>query len=233
MNPQQIQQAARDEALVPTTDRQFWFTVKKVKKSFFYQFAFADKNCQVNVELFCKILRICPRVPREEFVAPPFEESLLTFLIELRYKGQLNQLSGMFVDHMHQPWRTLATIINKCLSWKSSSNDRLRQSRVRILWGMFHKKNVDFVELIWEDFQYQIDYGQSKSRRREIMPYLRFTKIIINYFLSQHKSIPKRPGSYVNTIMDDGVFNRLKFVGKGEDYQVYGIVVPDTMLTDK
>ncbi|GKB81748.1 hypothetical protein Tco_0948643, partial [Tanacetum coccineum] len=64
----------------------------------------------------------------------------------------------MFVDYMHQPWRTLKAIINKCLSGKTSSNGRLRKSRIYILWGMLHKKNVNFIELIWEDFQYQIDF---------------------------------------------------------------------------
>ncbi|GKE31266.1 hypothetical protein Tco_1450588, partial [Tanacetum coccineum] len=33
----------------------------------------------------------------------------------------------MFMDHMHQPWRTLAAIINKCLSGKTTSNDKLRK----------------------------------------------------------------------------------------------------------
>nr|GEV10105.1 hypothetical protein [Tanacetum cinerariifolium] len=48
-----------------------------------------------------------------EFVETPSEEELLTFLIELGYKGLLDHLARMFVDHMHQPWRTLAAIINK------------------------------------------------------------------------------------------------------------------------
>ncbi|GKA43341.1 hypothetical protein Tco_0736065 [Tanacetum coccineum] len=98
---------------------------------------------------------------------------------------------------------------------------------------MFHGKNVDFAELIWKDFQYQIDYKKSKLRRREIMPYPRFTKIIINYFLSLHKSIPKGISSGLNTIKDDGVIQRLKFVNKGEDFQEYGRAIPDTMLTDE
>ncbi|GJR31445.1 hypothetical protein Tco_1107677 [Tanacetum coccineum] len=133
MNQQQIQQVVHDEALVPTVDRQFRLIVKKVKKSSFYEFDLDDKKCQVDVKLFRKILHIFPIVPKEEFVEPPSEESLLTFLIKVGYKGQLNQLSSMFLDHMHQPWRTLATIINKCLSGKTSSNDKLRLSRVGIL----------------------------------------------------------------------------------------------------
>ncbi|GJY27176.1 hypothetical protein Tco_0401902, partial [Tanacetum coccineum] len=94
-----------------------------------------DKKFQVDVEVFREILGICPRVPNEDFVTPPSEEDLLAFLIELGNKGPLDHLARMFVDHMHQPCRTLAIIINKSLSGKTSNNDRLRQSRVSILWG--------------------------------------------------------------------------------------------------
>ncbi|GJU75036.1 hypothetical protein Tco_1266441, partial [Tanacetum coccineum] len=65
------------------------------------------------------------------------------------------------------------------------------------------------------------------------MPYPRFTKIIVNYFLSQHKSLAKKKHSYINTIKGDGVLNRLKFVRTGEDFQEYGRDIPDTMLTDE
>ncbi|GKB19332.1 hypothetical protein Tco_0853255 [Tanacetum coccineum] len=188
--------------------QQFWFIIKKTKKTPFYEFGLADKKFSVDIELFRKILDICPRVPNEDFVAPPSEEDLLAFLNELGYKGPLDHLARMFVDHMHQPWRTLATIINKILSGKASSNDRLRQSRV--LWGMFYMKNVDYPELIWEDLTYQIDYRQEKLRRREIMLYPRFTKIIINHFLSLNPSIPKGPSSGLHTIKNDGVISTLK-----------------------
>ncbi|GKA26591.1 hypothetical protein Tco_0712700 [Tanacetum coccineum] len=42
-------------------------------------------------------------------------------------------------------------------------------------------------------------------RRREIMPYPRFTKIIINHFLSLNASIPKGPSSGLHIIKDDGI----------------------------
>ncbi|GKG43562.1 hypothetical protein Tco_0482655, partial [Tanacetum coccineum] len=56
--------------------------------------------------------------------------------------------------------------------------------------------------------------------------------LIINHFLSQHKSLAKLQHSYINTIKDDGVLNRLNFVRTGEDFQEYGRAIPDTMLTD-
>ncbi|GJT41549.1 hypothetical protein Tco_0941414 [Tanacetum coccineum] len=107
----------------------------KVNKTSFYEFDLDDKKCIVDVELFKKILCISLRVPNEDFIVPPSEESMITFLYELGYKDQIKKLASMFVDHMHQPWRTLAAIINKCLSGKTSSNDRLRKSRMDILWG--------------------------------------------------------------------------------------------------
>ncbi|GJR09062.1 hypothetical protein Tco_0791714 [Tanacetum coccineum] len=114
----------------------------------------------------------------------------------------------MFVDHMHQPWRTLAACINKCLSGKTASNDKLRKSRIDILWGMFYRENVDYPSLIWEDIAYQIDHKREKKSRRENMPYPRFTK-------------------------DDGVVSRLKFVRMGEDFQQYGLAIPATMLNNE
>nr|GFD39467.1 hypothetical protein [Tanacetum cinerariifolium] len=97
------------KAFTITTDvpnifmHQLWFTIKKIKKTHFYEFGLADKKFSSNVELFKKILDICPKVPNEDFVAPPSKEEMLTFLIELGYKGPLDHLSRMLVDHMHQP----------------------------------------------------------------------------------------------------------------------------------
>nr|GEU92868.1 retrotransposon protein, putative, unclassified [Tanacetum cinerariifolium] len=153
------------------------------------------------IEVFKKILNICPRVQGVVFAKTPYEESMLTFLIELGYKGQLKKLPSM-------------------------------KSKMDILWGMFHKENVDYPALIWENFQYQIDYKLAKLGRRKIMPYLRFTKLIINHFLSQHKSLAKLKHLYINTIKDDGVLNKLKFAKTGEEFQEYGRAIPDTMLNE-
>ncbi|GJU53376.1 retrovirus-related pol polyprotein from transposon TNT 1-94 [Tanacetum coccineum] len=95
--------------------------------------------------------------------------------------------------------------------------------------GIYHKANVDYAALIWEDLQYQIDYRQSKVKRRKIMPYPRFTKAIIHYFMSQHKSISKRQGSSYHTVDNDGILDRLKLINKGEEYQVYGNPIPSTL----
>ncbi|GKD71027.1 hypothetical protein Tco_1325117, partial [Tanacetum coccineum] len=113
------------------------------------------------------ILDICPIVEGVNFTDVPDNDTTFAFLIKLGYKGTLYKHNNMFVDHMHQPWRTLAAIINMCLSRKTASNDKLRKSRTNILWGMFYRENVDYPELIWEDLAFQIDHRKKKRSRRE------------------------------------------------------------------
>ncbi|GJT01797.1 hypothetical protein Tco_0822966 [Tanacetum coccineum] len=112
---------------------QFWYTIKKIQGTNSYEFVLANKRCVVDAEVFRKILDICPRVEGEEFTEVQDDDATLTFFIDLGYKGPLHEHTNMYVDHMHQPWRTLETIINKSLSKKTASNDRLRKFKIDIL----------------------------------------------------------------------------------------------------
>nr|GEX16691.1 copia protein [Tanacetum cinerariifolium] len=113
--------------------RQFWYTIKKVQDTDPYEFLLANKKCTINAEVFKTILNICPRVEGVDFNVVPDDKTTLTVLIDLGYKGPLNRHTNIFLDHMHPPSRTLAAIINKCLSRKTTSNDKLQKSRIDIL----------------------------------------------------------------------------------------------------
>ncbi|GJS59651.1 hypothetical protein Tco_0654435 [Tanacetum coccineum] len=67
------------------------------------------------------------------------------------------------LGQMHQPWRTFAAIINRCISRKTTGLDRLRESRAQILWDMYNKKNVDFVALLWKNCTCQDDNREISS----------------------------------------------------------------------
>nr|GEZ52570.1 hypothetical protein [Tanacetum cinerariifolium] len=53
-----------------------------------------------------------------------------------------------------------------CLSGKTFGLDMIRLSIAQILWGMYYNKNVDFVELLWEDFVFQIDNKDTKKQEK-------------------------------------------------------------------
>ncbi|GKC57961.1 hypothetical protein Tco_1085559 [Tanacetum coccineum] len=60
--------------------------------------------------------------------------------------------------------------------------------------GMYHKKNVDYAYLLWEDFLYQVE--NKNVKRSNEMYYNRFTKVIVNFFMTKDSSIPKRNRLY-------------------------------------
>ncbi|GJU54667.1 hypothetical protein Tco_1228381, partial [Tanacetum coccineum] len=92
---------------------QFWNTVTKVKDSSSYQFKLDNKKFRVNAEVFRDILQICPKLPDQPFDIPPStDEEIESFISELGYTGNIETLPELFIDHMHQPWRTFAVVIN-------------------------------------------------------------------------------------------------------------------------
>nr|GFB82308.1 hypothetical protein [Tanacetum cinerariifolium] len=72
------------------------------------------------------MLHICPRLPHQPFVEPPFEEEILAFLWILGHNRAIRRLTDVNINKLHQPWRLFAAIINKCLTGKSSGYDSLR-----------------------------------------------------------------------------------------------------------
>ncbi|GJV97078.1 hypothetical protein Tco_1548655 [Tanacetum coccineum] len=226
------QQPRSDEELVPIDDRQFWHTVAENTSTKTYHFMLDDQQFEVGAEVFRDAFQITPRLPNQNFVEPPPHDDLVSFIKQLGYPDSIDLISTMYIDKMYQPWRTFLTIINKCLTGKSTGLEQRRRSRIQILWGMVNNKNVDYADLIWEDFQYQIDCRQSNAKKKEVLPYPRFTKVIIDHILSKHNTLSKRPESWTHTIEYDAVVGKLRFVRKGEEHPKYGMSIPDVMMSD-
>nr|GEY67562.1 retrovirus-related Pol polyprotein from transposon TNT 1-94 [Tanacetum cinerariifolium] len=106
---------------------------------------------------------------------------------DIGYTRDITYLTNMNVDYLHQPWRAFATVINKFLSRKETRIYKIRLSLAQILWGMFYKKNIDYVYLLWEDFLFQIENKDAKKTNK--MSYPRFTKIIIDYFIHEKTQV--------------------------------------------
>ncbi|GJT92375.1 hypothetical protein Tco_1081220 [Tanacetum coccineum] len=124
-------------------------------------------------------------------------------------------------------------MINKCLIGKASGFDRPRLALLQVLWGMITNANVDYADLIWEDFKFQIDSRQISAKKKELLPFPRFTKLIIKYILSHHNNVSKRPQSYQHVMKLDAVIRNMKFVNKGEKDPIYGMAILKEMMSDE
>ncbi|GKB16053.1 hypothetical protein Tco_0849976 [Tanacetum coccineum] len=207
--------------------QEFWNTASYHKHTI--RFKMNKKSYSFDLDTFRNMLQICPKLPGQHFVDTPFEEDILAFMRELGYPGTIKFLSDVKVDLLPQPWRTFATIINKCLSGKVTGIDTLRLSRAQILWGLYHQENVDFVYLLWEDLVYQIE--NKESRKNKYLYYPRFTKVIINHFMSQDQSIPRRNKVDWHMANDDPILTTMRFIPQHEVVQKYGAILPDYLIT--
>ncbi|GJY93350.1 retrovirus-related pol polyprotein from transposon TNT 1-94 [Tanacetum coccineum] len=64
----------------------------------------------------------------------------------------LRNVSAMSVNALYKPWRVVLSMINMCLTGKTSGYDRPRHPVLQILWGITHRSNIDYAERIWEEF---------------------------------------------------------------------------------
>nr|GEU75873.1 hypothetical protein [Tanacetum cinerariifolium] len=122
-----------------------------------------NKKHIINLESFRDILHIFMRVHGQSFAEPPFKEEIFAFIHFLGHNATIRMLTDVNINKFYQPWRSFAAIINKCLTRKSSGYDSLRLSQAHILWGLYHKRNVDYTYLMWEDLVYQVELKNQKK----------------------------------------------------------------------
>ncbi|GKB51565.1 hypothetical protein Tco_0902318 [Tanacetum coccineum] len=82
-----------------------------------------------------------------------------------------------------------------------------------------------------EDLVYQIENKESK--RNKDMYYPRFTKVIINHFMSKDQSIPRRNKVDWHMARDDPILTTMRYISKHEIVQKYSAILPDTLTNQE
>nr|GFC77634.1 hypothetical protein [Tanacetum cinerariifolium] len=91
--------------------------------------------------------------------------------------------------------------------------------------------NIDYAFLIWEDFVYQVEHKNQKKSNK--MYYLRFTKVIIHYFMSKDLSSLRRNKVNWHYFRDDIIFLTIKVVSRHQNTQQYGAVLPIELTNEE
>nr|GEV71094.1 DNA-directed DNA polymerase [Tanacetum cinerariifolium] len=120
--------------------QEFWATATVHHHSI--RFKMDNRKRIINLEYFREMLHICPRLSGQTFDELLFEEEILAFCRFLGHSGEIRKLTDVNINKLHQPWRSFAVVINKCLSGKSTDYDSLRLSQAQILWGIYQRRMV-------------------------------------------------------------------------------------------
>nr|GEX41317.1 E-beta-farnesene synthase [Tanacetum cinerariifolium] len=81
-------------------------------------------NCYLDIER--DALQITPVNNNKAFSSPSSSDALINFVNDLGYPKVVRNLSNVVTNDMFQPWRALTTIINLCLTGKTSGFERPR-----------------------------------------------------------------------------------------------------------
>ncbi|GJT62798.1 hypothetical protein Tco_1006331 [Tanacetum coccineum] len=115
-------QIALDDALVAPANR-----LKIGKCNLRLSSDVISKEATFQVRQFFKF---CLKCGNKKFEEPPLEKEILAFLASLGHSGEIRKITDVNVNKLHQPWRSFAAIINKCLSGKPSY-DSLRLLKLK------------------------------------------------------------------------------------------------------
>ncbi|GKC34796.1 hypothetical protein Tco_1047180, partial [Tanacetum coccineum] len=108
--------------------------------------------------------------------------------------------------------------------------------------GVVKRAHIDYAERMWEEFTQSIhtfiedkknlaQHTQGKKKATLIViPSVRFTKLIIHHLQSKHKFHP-RPGSPLHLPNEEPVLGYLKFSAKGTKREVFGMPIPNNLIT--
>nr|GEV05580.1 retrovirus-related Pol polyprotein from transposon TNT 1-94 [Tanacetum cinerariifolium] len=105
----------------------------------------------------------------QAFTSPPSSDALINFVNELGYPKLARNLSNVVTNDMFQPWRALTTIINLCLTGKTSGFERPRDPVLQILWGhKFHPRPDSPLHLPYEEPVLGYLKFNTKGTKREV-----------------------------------------------------------------
>ncbi|GJS60673.1 hypothetical protein Tco_0655457 [Tanacetum coccineum] len=164
-------------------------------------------------------LQITPVNNNKAFSSPPTQDTLINFVNGLGYPKEVKHLSNVV------------------------TNDMPRAPVLQILWGVINRAHIDYAERMWEEFTQSIhtftedkknlaQHTQGKKKATLIViPSVRFTKLIIFHLQRKHKFHP-RPESPLHLPTEEPILGYLKFSAKGTKREVFGMPIPNELITD-
>nr|GEX27738.1 hypothetical protein [Tanacetum cinerariifolium] len=140
------------------------------------KFMLDKKELSLTLDDFMTIFHL-PQVAdnnHDSFVPPPsFYDMILFYKNHLGFTMEMKTPLSFKTTGLLQPWQTLCKIFSKCLTTRVTGWDQPPLLIMKMLYCFINNIHVDYAELLCEGICYSLLHSTS------LIPYLRFTKIII------------------------------------------------------
>ncbi|GJT61777.1 reverse transcriptase domain-containing protein [Tanacetum coccineum] len=106
------------------------------------------------------------------------------------------------------PWQTLCKIVSKCLTARVTGWDQPSLQIMQMLYCFVNNIHVDYAELLWEGLYYSLHHPTYS------IPYPRFTKIIVSYYMTIFHDILRRARDMYHKLQDDDIMKNIFNYGR-------------------
>ncbi|GJU60022.1 hypothetical protein Tco_1237788 [Tanacetum coccineum] len=207
---------------------QLWHTVKEDRSKYKLKFLLGTKELIMTVADFRQNFQL-PQATENNYAGfvdattfgqmVPFFRNILGFYLVLRSPSNFKSKG------LSQPLQTLCKIFSRCLTTQVTGHDQPLIQIMQMLYCFINNVHVDYAELLWEGLHYSLMHPTT------LIPYLRFTKIIVDHYMTEHLDISRRVhDNYHRVKKDDLVKNIFNF---GKNKEGTGMKIPDWMLIDE
>ncbi|GKD13451.1 hypothetical protein Tco_1197858, partial [Tanacetum coccineum] len=124
---------------------------------------------------------------------------------------ELKTSSSFKTTGLLQPWQTLCKIFSKCLTTRVTGWDQPPLKIMQMMYCFINNIYVDYEELLWEGLYYSLHHPTS------LIPYPRFTKIIVSHYMTIFPEISRRARYKYHNLKDDDIMKNIFNLGRHKD----------------
>ncbi|GJZ23624.1 hypothetical protein Tco_0561083 [Tanacetum coccineum] len=162
----------------------------------------------------------------ERFVAAPkFSELVLFFLNDLGFTLLFRSPSNFKTTGLVQPWQILCKMFSRCLTTRVTGYDQPPLQIMQMLYCFVNNVHVDYADLLWEGLYYSLEHPST------LIPYLRFTKLIVSHYMTAYPEISRRVRDTYHNLKHEEMVKSI--FNSGKNKAGVEMKIPSWMITDE
>nr|GEW47885.1 Gag-Pol polyprotein [Tanacetum cinerariifolium] len=168
---------------------QFWHTLKEGRLKYRLKFILDRKELTTTPDDFRTIFQLPQAIDNnhERFVpALNFSEMVPFYINDLGFTLELRSPSNFKTIGRVQPWQILCKMFLRCLTTRVTGYDQPPLQIMQMLYCFVNNIHVDYADLLWEGLHYSLEHLST------LIPYPRFIKLIVSYYMTTYPEISKR-----------------------------------------
>ena len=79
----------------------------------------------------------------------PTDDDLYTFLVEIGYEDSPPNMGDIKKAKFPAPWHMAVHFVLQCLSGKTGGTNAIVKDLLKLLWGIYNNRNIDFGGILW------------------------------------------------------------------------------------